>query len=149
MVMLNCVFRIVLKGVKIKLYGYVKYDICFVFRIVLKGVKSNGYSFNGKGYVILDRGDVNFRPNYKAEIMLDFKTYAENGLIMYLGKLRDFLSLELRDGKVLFQYDLGSTPARIMTNGTYNDGQWHRISARRNRKDGLLVIEEESKLSID
>jgi hypothetical protein len=37
-----------------------------------------------------------------------------------MGKARDFISLELRDGRVFFQYDLGGMPAKLMTNKTYN-----------------------------
>ena len=114
------------------------------FRNKLTRVISNGYRFDGQGYVTLSAKAIGFRPNKEGDIILKFKTFAENGLILYMGKDRDFISLELRDGRVFFQYDLGGMPAKLMTNNTYNDGEWHTIQAQRIEKDGFLKVDEDT-----
>ena len=48
--------------------------------------------------MVLDRD--RFRPSKASMISLKFKTYADNGLMLLVGKDRDFMSLELHDGKV-------------------------------------------------
>ena len=110
----------------------------------LTRVISNGYRFDGQGYVTLSAKAIGFRPNKEGDLILKFKTFAENGLILYMGKARDFISLELRDGRVFFQYDLGGMPAKLMTNKTYNDGEWHTIQAQRIERDGYLKVDEDT-----
>ncbi|KAJ8306103.1 hypothetical protein KUTeg_016648 [Tegillarca granosa] len=122
------------------LYGENNY-MGAIERSELRTRSTTGFRFNGKGYVILDASEINFKPNIKGSIILQFKTYARNGLLMYMGKGRDFTSLELRDGRVLFQYDLGGMPAKLMSNRTYNDGEWHKIQAERFKQNGSLLID--------
>lgn len=114
-------------------------------RDVMKSVVSNGFRFNGKGYVKLSASKVNFKPAKKSNIILRFKTYADNGLIFYMGKNRDFMSLEMKEGRVLFQFDLGGMPAKLITPKTFNDGQWHKIQAQREEQIGVLTVDGESK----
>ncbi|KAK3091660.1 hypothetical protein FSP39_021617 [Pinctada imbricata] len=109
-------------------------------RDVMKTVVSNGFRFNGKGYVILSARRLNVNSK-ESDIILDFKTYAEDGLILFMGKGRDFTSIEIRKGKILFQYDLGGMPAKLMSNKTYNDGKWHKIQAQREARRGGLTID--------
>ena len=114
-------------------------------RDVMKSVVSNGFRFNGKGYVKLSASKVNFKPAKKSNIILRFKTYADNGLIFFMGKNRDFMSLEMKEGRVLFQFDLGGMPAKLITPKTFNDGQWHKIQAQREDQIGVLTVDGESK----
>ena len=111
----------------------------------MKSVVSNGFRFNGKGYVKLSASKVNFKPAKKSNIILRFKTYADNGLIFFMGKNRDFMSLEMKEGRVLFQFDLGGMPAKLITPRTFNDGQWHKIQAQREEQIGVLTVDGESK----
>lgn len=115
------------------------------YRDVMKSVVTNGFRFNGKGYVKLSASKVNFKPAKKSNIILRFKTYADNGLIFYMGKNRDFMSLEMKEGRVLFQFDLGGMPAKLITPKTFNDGQWHKIQAQREEQIGVLTVDGESK----
>jgi laminin alpha 3/5 len=108
----------------------------------MKSVVSNGFRFNGKGYVKLSAKKVNFKPTKESNIVLRFKTYAENGLIFFMGKNRDFMSLEMREGRVLFQYDLGGMPAKLISNETFNDGEWHKIQAQREGQLGSLKVDD-------
>ena len=114
-------------------------------RDVMKSVVSNGFRFNGKGYVKLSASKVNFKPAKKSNIILRFKTYADNGLIFFMGKNRDFMSLEMKEGRVLFQFDLGGMPAKLITPRTFNDGQWHKIQAQREDRIGVLTVDGEGK----
>lgn len=116
-------------------------DFWGFFRDVMKSVVSNGFRFNGKGYVRLSASKVNFKPAKESNIILSFKTYAENGLIFFMGKNRDFMSLEMKEGHVLFQYDLGGMPAKLITPETYNDGNWHTIQAQRQERFGVLKVD--------
>ncbi|KAK6179097.1 hypothetical protein SNE40_011531 [Patella caerulea] len=111
-------------------------------RDVFKAITSNGLRFNGRGYVILSQKDLGFRPAKSVDVLLKFKTYAENGLLVYMtdGK-RDFLSVEIREGQLIFQYDLGFGRATLKSPDRYNDGAWHSIQASRVEKDGLLLVD--------
>jgi laminin alpha 3/5 len=71
-----------------------------------------------------------------------FKTYSDNGLMFFVHKNRDFLAIELRDGKVLFQFDLGGGRARLESTQKYNDGQWHSVDATRRDQNGLLKVDD-------
>ena len=53
----------------------------------------------------------------------------------------DFMSIELKDGKVLFQYDLGSGVGSFETTETYNDGRWHTVFANRRNQNGLVKVD--------
>lgn len=55
---------------------------------------------------------------------------------------RDFLSLELVDGKVRLTVDLGSGPLVLTTDNHYNNGTWYKISFNRNKKQGRRQIEK-------
>ncbi|XP_063440155.1 laminin-like protein epi-1 isoform X2 [Mytilus trossulus] len=107
----------------------------------LTGVISNGFRFDGRGYVTVSAKAIGFKPNKGGDLILKFKTYSQNGLILYMGKNRDFVSLEMRDGHVFYQYDLGGMPAKLMSNKTYNDGQWHTIEAQRIETEGYLKVD--------
>lgn len=75
----------------------------------MTSVTTNGFRFSGDGYVQL--GKLRFRPERASRVEFDFKTYSENGLMFLMGMeegFKDFFAIELKDGKVLFQYGLGS-----------------------------------------
>ena len=55
---------------------------------------------------------------------------------------QDYLSIEMVEGHVLYQYDLGSGAAVIQSAETFNDGQWHTLLANRRNAEGLLLIDE-------
>lgn len=62
---------------------------------------STGYRFNGNGYAILDARSFNLRS--RSDIQLKFKTFADEGLLFLIGKDGTFISLELRNGRVVYQ----------------------------------------------
>ncbi|XP_031421929.1 basement membrane-specific heparan sulfate proteoglycan core protein isoform X6 [Clupea harengus] len=57
------------------------------------------------------------------------------------GKGKDFISLGLQNGHVVFSYQLGSGVAEIMSKEPINDGSWHKITAVRKGKQGYMQID--------
>ena len=100
---------------------------------------SDGLYFDGSGYAVLSRGRLNLTK--ETYIRLKFKTFARNGLLFLIGHERDFLALEIRDGLVSFKYELGSGPYALITNETFNDGNWHSILANRFEKEGAISVD--------
>ncbi|XP_049623663.1 pikachurin-like [Suncus etruscus] len=76
-----------------------------------------------------------------------FKTTAKDGLLLWRGdsSMRpnsDFISLGLRDGALVFSYNLGSGVASIMVNGSFHDGRWHRVKAVRDGQSGKITVDD-------
>lgn len=88
-----------------------------------------GLRFLGNGYAILNRRPEAF--GRRTGITIHFRTRAKSGLIFLVGRGRKFLSIELNNGAVAFQYDLGGGPARLLTQESFNDGNWHVLEAVR------------------
>lgn len=63
-------------------------------------------------------------------------------IFLFFFSQRDFLSLELVDGKVRLTVDLGSGPLALTTENRYNNGTWYKISFSRNKKQGRLQAEK-------
>ncbi|XP_056280235.1 basement membrane-specific heparan sulfate proteoglycan core protein isoform X13 [Pseudoliparis swirei] len=57
------------------------------------------------------------------------------------GKGKDFISLGLQNGHLVFSYQLGSGEAKILSRRTINDGRWHKVTAVRTGKDGYIQID--------
>jgi laminin alpha 3/5 len=62
---------------------------------------STGYRFDGNGYTIVNSKA--YRVRERSDVQLKFKTTARDGLLFLAGKGHTFLSIELRDGNVLYQ----------------------------------------------
>lgn len=107
----------------------------------LKEEHFNGYMFGGNGYVILDKD--RFKVALNSPVFLQFRTFADDGLLFLMGNYSgvDFYSLELRGGKIVFQFNLGSGLMSLETDERYNDGQWHSIDANRDNKNGMLKVD--------
>ncbi|XP_033117066.1 basement membrane-specific heparan sulfate proteoglycan core protein-like [Anneissia japonica] len=54
----------------------------------------------------------------------------------------DYISLYIKDRRVVFQYDSGSGAAVITGTSEVNAGQWHTLVAERNRRDGSLEVDD-------
>lgn len=103
----------------------------------------NGLRFGGNGYVALDAKPYNFRE--RSNIGLRFKAAqdAPDGLLFYAGSSRHFISIELQDGDVVFQFKLGerAEAVRLQSNIKLNDDQWHRVEADRDGRVGILRVD--------
>ena len=70
--------------------------------------------------------------NVSFSVVLEFLTVSSEGLLLYLQDLQgtgfdDFFALQLVSGQLIFSYNLGSGRAKIVSNGSYNDGVLHRV----------------------
>lgn len=64
-----------------------------------------------------------------------------------MGKDRDQLVLELVAGRISLLFDLGSGPAKLMSNGeNYNDGKWHLVEVDRMEKTAKLEVDGTDKV---
>ncbi|RMB89711.1 hypothetical protein DUI87_33908 [Hirundo rustica rustica] len=63
------------------------------------------------------------------------------------GKAKDFLGLGLKDGHLVFSYQLGSGEATITSEDPVNDGEWHRVSVTREGRRGQLQVDGEEPVS--
>ncbi|XP_044514002.1 laminin subunit alpha-1 [Gracilinanus agilis] len=136
----GCMGEAFLNGKSIGLWNYIeregKCDGCF-------GSSQNedsSFYFDGSGYSIVEK---TLRSTVTQIIML-FSSFSPNSLLLYLtsNDTRDFLSIELVDGRIKLTVDLGSGPLVLITDRRYNNGIWYKISFQRNRKQGLLIVND-------
>ncbi|EGW06639.1 Pikachurin [Cricetulus griseus] len=104
--------------------------------------------FIGRSYLIYDNPNILKRVSgSRSNAFMRFKTTAKDGLLLWRGDspLRpnsDFISLGLRDGALVFSYNLGSGVASIMVNGSFSDGRWHRVKAVRDGQSGKITVDD-------
>ncbi|XP_073669053.1 basement membrane-specific heparan sulfate proteoglycan core protein isoform X19 [Paramisgurnus dabryanus] len=104
--------------------------------------------FHDNGYLALPKPMFpRSSPDSPETIELEIKTLSSDGLIFWQGvelgnqaKVKDFVSLGLKNGRVVFSYQLGSGEANIESGDTVNDGQWHKVTAVRTGRHGYLQI---------
>ncbi|XP_075229000.1 laminin subunit alpha [Lycorma delicatula] len=98
---------------------------------------------SGDGYITLDKQPYQMKP--RTDIKFNFKTFAKEGLMFLAFKdNQNFLSIELREGRVLYQYNLGSGILTLSSSKEYNDNEWHSVEAARVNKTGVLKIDGET-----
>ncbi|XP_059144332.1 laminin subunit alpha-like [Physella acuta] len=117
--------------------------------VILPDYKLQGVAFDGQGYAVFEN---KHNTANRTRATFTIKTFAEDGLILYMGGVRDFLSLEMRKGKFFFQFDLGGGVYTLETQNTYNNGRWHVIYIDRSLKTAVVNInnkEEDLKISAE
>ncbi|XP_019785684.1 pikachurin isoform X1 [Tursiops truncatus] len=104
--------------------------------------------FIGRSYLTYDHPDILKRVSgSRSNVFMRFKTTAKDGLLMWRGDSpmrpnSDFISLGLRDGALVFSYNLGSGVASITVNGSFSDGRWHRVKAVRDGQSGKITVDD-------
>ncbi|XP_028312279.1 pikachurin [Gouania willdenowi] len=104
--------------------------------------------FIGRSYLTYDNRDILKRiSGSRTNLFMRFKSTAKDGLLLWRGESpmrpnSDFLSLGLRDGALIFSYNLGSGAVDIVVNGTFGDGKWHRVKAVRDGQTGKLTVDD-------
>lgn len=100
--------------------------------------EDTSFYFDGSGYSIVEKT----MRSTTTQIVIHFRTFSQNGLLLYLASngTRDFLSLEIVDGKLSLSVELGSGPLILTTDGRYNDGNWYKVVFQRNKKQGILAV---------
>ncbi|XP_077312090.1 basement membrane-specific heparan sulfate proteoglycan core protein isoform X8 [Lithobates pipiens] len=114
-----------------------------------------GSYFSDDSYIALPRQMFpRSRPDAPETIELEIRTASTDGVIFWQGmevreegRERDFISLGLKDGHLLFSYQLGSGEAKIMTEDPINDGEWHKVTAIREGKSGSIQVDGEEVVS--
>ncbi|KAM9633189.1 laminin subunit alpha-1 [Trichechus inunguis] len=134
----GCMGEAILNGNSIGLWNYVDREgTCHgCFGSPLN--EDSSFHFDGSGYSVMEK---TLRATVTQIIML-FSTFSPNGLLLYLASngTKDFLSIELVQGRVKVTVDLGSGPLALITDRRYNNGTWYKIAFQRNRRQGLLAV---------
>ncbi|XP_049859023.1 agrin-like [Schistocerca gregaria] len=98
--------------------------------------------FNGSSYIKLPKLEGVGRA---FSIEMWFLSQALDGMLFYNGQMAngkgDFISLELINGHVQFQYDLGSGPANITSDDEIVLGKWHSVKVNRQDREGTLQLD--------
>ncbi|XP_076328006.1 agrin-like isoform X3 [Tachypleus tridentatus] len=102
-------------------------------------------AFSGRSWIELQRLEAYVRMNVK----LEFLTLANDGILLYNGQSNggnqqghgDFVSLAVKDGYVIFRYDLGSGPVELRSTQRLQPGKFHRVVAKRYLQEGVLTVE--------
>ncbi|KAG7265690.1 hypothetical protein CRUP_031014, partial [Coryphaenoides rupestris] len=95
---------------------------------------------DGEGYSGVAR-PVRWNPNVST-VTFKFRTFSSDALLMYLATddMKDFMSLELSEGKVKLTFDLGSGVGTVTTASRHNDGRWKSLTIWRNKKQATVSI---------
>eukprot|EP00062_Callorhinchus_milii_P012745 gi/632960275/ref/XP_007896099.1/ PREDICTED: basement membrane-specific heparan sulfate proteoglycan core protein [Callorhinchus milii] len=110
-----------------------------------------GAFFHDEGYIALPRQMFpRSTPRVPETIEMKVRTRTSNGLLLWQGvengengKGKDYVALGLRNGHLLFSYQLGSGEANILSEDPINDGEWHKITAVREGKSGHIQVDED------
>ncbi|NWS67194.1 LAMA2 protein, partial [Crotophaga sulcirostris] len=96
--------------------------------------------FDGDSYAMVSR-PIRWNPNIST-VTFKFRTFSSNALLMYLATddLKDFMSVELNDGRIKVSYDLGSGTASVISNQNHNDGKWKSFTLSRIQKQANISI---------
>ncbi|KAK5895451.1 hypothetical protein CesoFtcFv8_012043 [Champsocephalus esox] len=117
--------------------------------------------FQDDGYIALPKAVFpRSAPNSPETLELEINTSSSEGLILWQGvepkgrkvhaikkevgehgKGKDFISLGLQDGHLVFSFQLGSGEAVIRSQRSINDERWHKITAVRTGKNGFIQID--------
>ncbi|KAG8431338.1 hypothetical protein GDO86_019022 [Hymenochirus boettgeri] len=122
-----------------------------------------GYYFSNDSFIVLPRHVFPKSNTNSPEIIeLELRTLSTDGVILWQGmcdailifqeenkqgKEKDFVSLGLKGGHLVFSYQLGSGEANILSEDPVNDGEWHKIVAFREGKSGSIQIDGEELVS--
>ncbi|KAF8792889.1 Laminin subunit alpha-1 like protein [Argiope bruennichi] len=141
----GCLSEVVLEGKKVGLWNFITNQGCDGCKEgAAEEADFTAYSFRGDGYAILPQIKRYKKRSYV--VTLRFKTFDEDALLFFAPNIEngDFVSLELRDGYVVYQFNLGSQSRSVLkTNQKYNTGNWVRLAAERENLQGRLAVEDE------
>ncbi|XP_060793465.1 basement membrane-specific heparan sulfate proteoglycan core protein isoform X7 [Neoarius graeffei] len=106
--------------------------------------------FHDDGYLSLSKSMFpRSTPESPETIELEINTVSADGLVLWQGvesgaqgKGKDFISLGLQNGHLVFSYQLGSGEAEIVSKERINDGHWHKITAVRTGKQGYIQVDD-------
>ncbi|XP_065124896.1 laminin subunit alpha-2 isoform X2 [Paramisgurnus dabryanus] len=96
--------------------------------------------FDGEGYAAVSR-PIRWNPNVST-VMFKFRTFSTDAVMMYFATkdMKDFMSVELNEGRVKVSYDLGSGMGSITSDKRHNDGKWKSFTMSRTRQKGTIIV---------
>ena len=80
----------------------------------------------------------------RSRFSLDFLTTHHEGLIFIIydnERQKDFISLFIRNHKLVYSFDCGSGPAYLETNFKVTEGKWHHVEFSRKGRSGKLFVD--------
>uniref|UniRef100_A0A8D3DXG8 Laminin subunit alpha 2 n=1 Tax=Scophthalmus maximus TaxID=52904 RepID=A0A8D3DXG8_SCOMX len=94
---------------------------------------------DGEGYAAVGR-PTRWNPNVSS-VTFKFRTFSSEALLMYLATedMKDFMSVELSEGKVKVNFDLGSGVGSATSASRHNDGSWKSLTMSRNKKQEITL----------
>ncbi|KAK5616507.1 hypothetical protein CRENBAI_009395 [Crenichthys baileyi] len=98
------------------------------------------FQLDGEGYAAVGR-PARWNPNVST-VTFKFRTFSTDALLMYLATedMKDFMALELSEGKVRVNFDLGSGVGSAISANRHNDGRWKALTMSRNKKQATVTI---------
>uniref|UniRef100_UPI003AAF5012 laminin subunit alpha-2 n=1 Tax=Centroberyx gerrardi TaxID=166262 RepID=UPI003AAF5012 len=95
---------------------------------------------DGEGYAAVGR-PTRWNPNIST-VTFNFRTFSSDALLMYLATedMKDFMALELSEGRVKVNFDLGSGVGTATSASRHNDGRWKSLTMARNKKQATVTI---------
>uniref|UniRef100_A0AAV2K9N1 Laminin G domain-containing protein n=1 Tax=Knipowitschia caucasica TaxID=637954 RepID=A0AAV2K9N1_KNICA len=95
---------------------------------------------DGEGYAAVAR-PTRWNPNVST-VTFKFRTFSSDALLMYLATqdMKDFMSLELLEGKVKVNFDLGSGLGSASSTQRHNDGHWKSLTMSRNKRQATVTV---------
>ncbi|XP_041661166.1 laminin subunit alpha-2 isoform X8 [Cheilinus undulatus] len=95
---------------------------------------------DGEGYAAVGR-PTRWNPNIST-VTFKFRTFSSDALLMYLATedMKDFMSLELSQGRVKVNFDLGSGVGSAISENRHNDGHWKSLTMSRNKKQATVTV---------
>nr|XP_056721446.1 basement membrane-specific heparan sulfate proteoglycan core protein [Euleptes europaea] len=113
-----------------------------------------GAYFHDSSYVALPRHAFpRSLPDSPETIEMEVRTNSPSGLLLWQGvegqsgKAKDFISLGLKEGHLVFSFQLGSGEANILSEDPVDDGEWHKVTAIREGRRGFLQVDGEEMVS--
>ncbi|XP_038056079.1 laminin-like protein epi-1 [Patiria miniata] len=98
---------------------------------------TDGVLFDGSGYIALEKEAFNAR---FTSMNIAFKTHAANGLLFFIGDQGKYFTVELKGGRLQFDYDLGTGPLTLITDLQYNNGEQTMVQATLRGNAGSLRV---------
>uniref|UniRef100_A0A8C9VHE8 Laminin A chain n=1 Tax=Scleropages formosus TaxID=113540 RepID=A0A8C9VHE8_SCLFO len=133
----GCVAQASLNGKAIGLWNYAeRWGTCrgCPFRC---SVDEASFQFDGTAFSVVETA---VSPS-ATHIIMQFRTASPGGLLLYLtsNTTKDFLSIELMEGRVRLTFELGSGVFTLTTSKAYNTGSWYTLVVQRKKRKGLTV----------
>lgn len=85
-----------------------------------------------------------FDMGHSGDIYFQFKTTAENGVLIHSKGPTDYIQVKLVEGsQIKFLYYAGTLPQGVNVAPSYklNDNNWHSVLVERNRKEARVVVD--------